>query len=94
MIQIKLKDGTVINTTLNGNNYITKEDISKVDFSDKNLSSIIIGDTKHENQKLADMFPEEDGIHIIFKTKTAEQVKLDEQEAIIDSLLAYILGGS
>lgn len=91
--KLVLKDGTEITCLLNGNNYITTEDVSKVDFSDENFKQISVNGEALSNQKCTNVFTEDDGTHIIFRQLTNDEITIAEQNAVINDLLAYVLGG-
>lgn len=91
--KIILADKTEILCTLNGNNHITKQDVSGVDFSNRNLKQITIDGVEHFNQICTNIFNEEDGTHIILRDLTTDEIRIAEQDEIINDLLAYVLGG-
>lgn len=93
MCKLVLTDGTEINCVLNGNNYITVDDVSDVDFGDENFARVSVDDVVLENQKCTNVFAEADGTHIIFRQKSNDEIKMDELNATINDLLAFSLGG-
>ena len=76
-MQLILKDKTKITCTLNGNNYITKQDVSTVDFSDDNFSEISVDGITLLNQLCSNVFKQGDNTHIIFRPKTEQDKNKD-----------------
>ena len=67
--KIVLSDGTKINATLNGNNYITKATVKESQFAD--LSSLTIDGEAQTDASLRNLWKAEDGTHLVFGTMTA-----------------------
>ena len=83
---IKLKNGLVIDCVLNGNNYITQQNVSLKDLSDLNLVDVEINGEKKENITCCNLFKDEEGTHIIFREYSHEELERQKLDAKIEYL--------
>ena len=86
MYKITLTDGTELkNLELNGNNYISLNEVDKSVFTPANLTHVQIdGDDTHEvieNAILTNFWAAEDGTHIILHPMTPEEKRQEELNA-------------
>ena len=88
---IELKNGLVIEYVLNGNNYITQQDIKESDLSDLNLIGVKIDGVEHNNLTCCNFFKDEDGTHIIFRQYSHEEIERQKLNAKIEYLA--MMGG-
>lgn len=88
---IELKSGLIIDCILNGNNYITQQDIKESDLSDLNLIGVKIDGVEHNNLTCCNFFKDEDGTHIIFRQYTHEEIERQKLNAKIEYLA--MMGG-
>ena len=88
---IKLSNGMVIECILNGNNYITKQNVSLKDLSDLNLVDAEIDGEKKVNITCCDLFKDEEGTHIIFREYSHEEIERQKLDAKIEYLA--MMGG-
>lgn len=98
MHKITLKDGTVIkDLELNGNNYISKTEITESMFAD-NLETVIISDgnteaTQH-NMKLVQISNMNGEYWFVLAAKSKEEVENDElRKRLADLTETVLLGG-
>lgn len=74
--EIVLKDGTTITVELNGNNYITQQNVQESQFAE--LDGMTIDGIEQKDAVLSNLWKEKDGTHIIFGVKTeADRLKED-----------------
>lgn len=89
-MKVFLRDGSEIIATLNGNNYITKQDVSKLDFSNGNLKEMTVEDEertdKFTNMTLCNKWDAADGTHLVFRMRTAQELADEKMRANIDYL--------
>ena len=98
MYKITLKDGIVVdNLELNGNNYISQDEVSEDIFTTENTSHMVIeGGEKPEiceNMILCNFWTAADGTHIIFREKSETDLmreRLEEYESAIIELAELI----
>ena len=88
---IELKNGLVIEYILNGNNYITQQDIKESDLSDLNLIGVKIDGVEQSNLTCCNFFIVEDVTHIIFRQYTYEEIERQKLNAKIEYLA--MMGG-
>ena len=88
---IELKNGLVIEYILNGNNYITQQDIKESDLSDLNLIGVKIDGVEYNNLTCCNFFKDEDGTHIIFRQYSHEEIERQKLNAKIEYLA--MMGG-
>ena len=84
---IALSNGTELkNLELNGNNFITQEQISEETFED-GLSPVVINGEEHEQMALVQVVRHEDGRYwFILRDVTAEEIAQAKLRADIDFL--------
>lgn len=83
---ITLADGTKIDCTLNGNNYITQTAVTEDMFSADKIADVAVDGVKSADRVLRNLWHEENGYHIVFGELTyAEKI-----ERAIDSKIAYL----
>lgn len=98
MYQITLKDGTVIkDLELNGNNFISKTEITESMFTD-NLEIVTISDgtneSVQENMKLVQIVNMNDEYWFVLATKSKQEVENDElKKRLADLTEIVLLGG-
>lgn len=98
MYQITLKDGTVIkNLELNGNNFISKTEITESMFTD-NLEIVTISDgtneSVQENMKLVQIANINSEYWFVLTTKSKQEVENDElRKRLADLTEIVLLGG-
>lgn len=98
MYQITLKDGTVIkDLELNGNNFISKTEITESMFTD-NLEIVMISDgtneSVQENMKLVQIANMNDEYWFVLTTKSKQEVENDElRKRLADLTEIVLLGG-
>ena len=98
MYQITLKDGTVIkDLELNGNNFISKTEITESMFTD-NLEIVTISDgtteSVQENMKLVQIANMNDEYWFVLTTKSKQEVENDElRKRLADLTEIVLLGG-
>ena len=98
MYQITLKDGTVIkDLELNGNNFISKTEITESMFTD-NLEIVTISDgtneSVQENMKLVQIANMNDEYWFVLTTKSKQEVENDElRKRLADLTEIALLGG-
>ena len=98
MYQITLKDGTVIkDLELNGNNFISKTEITESMFAD-NLETVTISDgtneSVQENMKLVQIANMNDEYWFVLTTKSKQEVENDElRKRLADLTEIVLLGG-
>lgn len=92
---ITLYDNTVIdNLTLNGNNYISQEDVGEDNFTVDNLHQItitqkdengdIISTTEYTNMKCTNYWQDTDGWHIVLHELTSQELLAIDINAKLD----------
>jgi len=85
---ITLKDGNSFTAILNGNNYITQDDVSKFNFGNGNLTEVTITEDEktetYTNMKCTNNWVATDGTHIIFAHRTSEEIANEKNKANID----------
>jgi len=85
--KITLADGTIIdNLILNGNNYITTQEIDESKITSTNFHTITINDIEYNNMTLRNFWKDTDGYHIVISELTAQE----KFEAQINAKLDYI----
>ena len=73
---IILANGTEIHATLNGNNYITDDEVNIEILSDDNLSSVNIGGVDYKDMTCTNIWSEDDHTRFIIREMTeAEKMK-------------------
>lgn len=98
MYQITLKDGTAIkDLELNGNNFISKTEITESMFTD-NLEIVTISDgtneSVQENMKLVQIANMNDEYWFVLTTKSKQEVENDElRKRLADLTEIVLLGG-
>lgn len=98
MYQITLRDGTVIkDLELNGNNFISKTEITESMFMD-NLEIVTISDgtneSVQENMKLVQIANMNDEYWFVLTTKSKQEVENDElRKRLADLTEIVLLGG-
>lgn len=90
-VTLTLKDGTKIETILNGNNYISDTDVSDDLLTDENLSEMKFGDVTAKNMKCTNHFEEGGKFHFIFSEMTEQEIKEKEMQSTIDMLTECLL---
>ena len=76
MYNIILANGTEIHATLNGNNYITDDEVNIEILSDANLSSVNIGGVDYKDMTCPNIWREDDHTRFIIHEMTeAEKMK-------------------
>ena len=88
---IELKNGLVIECILNGNNYITQQEIKESDLSDLNLIGVKIDGVEYSDLTCCNFFKDEDGTHIIFRQYSHEEIERQKLNAKIEYLA--MMGG-
>ena len=88
---IELKNGLVIEYVLNGNNYITQQEIKESDLSDLNLIGVKIDGVEYSDLTCCNFFKDEDGTHIIFRQYSHEEIERQKLNAKIEYLA--MMGG-
>ena len=83
---IVLADETEITGKVNGNNYITKQDIAADQLDDLNLIGATINGSTMENMTCCNFWNEDDGTHIVFRQKTDQELANES----INAKLEYI----
>ena len=89
MYTIKLKDGTTLsNLELNGNNYISQEEVEQSIFSAYNLTRVEISDGEKtevcENMTCCNFWRANDGTHIILRPLSHEEMLRAEMDAKLE----------
>ena len=98
MYQITLKDGTIIkDLELNGNNFISKTEITESMFAD-NLETVTISDgtneSVQENMKLVQISNMNDEYWFVLAVKSKQEVENDElRKRLADLAEIVLLGG-
>lgn len=83
-VKIKLGSGIEFHATLNGNNYITNEEITEEMLDDVNLIGMEIDGVVLDNMTCCNYWTAEDGIHIIFRQYTTEELERQELNAKLE----------
>lgn len=91
MYSIKLADGTVIaNLELNGNNFISQDEIDEDQFDAYNLTSMEVSDGEKtevwEDMRLCNFWTAADGTHMVFCRLSSEE----KRQAELNAKLEYI----
>ena len=85
-IKITLSNGTVLdNLGLNGNNYITQEEITEETFAD-GLAPVIINDEEHPQMELVQIQEHDDGRWFILRDVSAAEIADAKLRADIEYL--------
>lgn len=100
MYSITLNDGTTItDLELNGNNFISQDEVDEEIFTPDNLKHIQVSDGENveefDNLMLSNFWEADDGTHIIFRDKTPSdllQERLEEYDAALVELADIIVG--
>ena len=83
---IELADGTQIEGTINGNNYITQQTVTEDMLDDLSLIGMKINDQELDNMTCCNLWTAQDGTHMIFREKSREELAREE----INAKLEYI----
>lgn len=85
--KIELANGKEITGKINGNNYITTESVSESDLSDINLiGATVDGSPMGLNMTCCNFWQADDGIHMIFREKSAQELETEALNARLEYL--------
>ena len=82
---LTLANDKEIKGTINGNNYITKGNVTESDLSDINLiGAELDGTALGDNMTCCNFWEAEDGKHIIFRQKSYEEIQRENLNAKLE----------
>lgn len=90
-VTLTLKDGTKIETVLNGNNYISDTDVSDDLLTDENLSEMNFGDETRKNMRCTNHFECDGKFHFIFAEMTEQEMKERDTQSAVSMLTECLL---
>lgn len=87
-MKLILKNGAQINCSLNGNNFITKDDLTGINFGNANLQIITVKDGDDtqvfHDMKMTNKWDEDDGTHLVFNRRTEREMSEERIQAKLD----------
>lgn len=84
-VKITFKDGTSVIAKVNGNNYITEENIEKK-LGRENLKTISIGEHTYTDMVACNYWHEDNGYHTVFKKMSKAQLENENLKKEIKEL--------
>ena len=84
--EIELANGKIITGIINGNNYITTEEVTQADVSDTNLIGATNNGRPMGQNLSCNLWEQNDGIHMVFRWKSYDEI----QREILNAKLEYI----